>query len=277
MPTYVYKFIDTGETIEVHQAFTDDALTEASHPSDGTMRPVKKVFTPVGITFKGGGFYKNDSAANSKSGSNSSTSTSAGTTASTSASTTASSSSGETSSASSDANSNSAGKTETKSETKGETKPKRKKAQPKANDPYTWHLAMQTKLIDQWYALCRDASRQRLVIISLSALSALFYLVTALGFTAGSSISTTQDTRYEIPAGFRAVAMQSIGPLPDLRAGDFVDVIIDATVALDRVLVIDVASQPGRSETVVLAVPLTSAPQIADAAALGIVALVLVG
>ena len=27
MPTYVYKF-DTGETIEVQQAFTDDALTE---------------------------------------------------------------------------------------------------------------------------------------------------------------------------------------------------------------------------------------------------------
>ncbi|MEN9802284.1 MAG: hypothetical protein RLZ37_1409, partial [Actinomycetota bacterium] len=25
MPTYVYKFIDTGETIEVQQAFTDDA------------------------------------------------------------------------------------------------------------------------------------------------------------------------------------------------------------------------------------------------------------
>ena len=24
MPTYVYKFIDTGETIEVQQAFTDD-------------------------------------------------------------------------------------------------------------------------------------------------------------------------------------------------------------------------------------------------------------
>ena len=29
MPTYVYKFVDTGETIEVQQAFTDDALTEA--------------------------------------------------------------------------------------------------------------------------------------------------------------------------------------------------------------------------------------------------------
>ena len=27
MPTYVYKFTETGETIEVQQAFTDDALT----------------------------------------------------------------------------------------------------------------------------------------------------------------------------------------------------------------------------------------------------------
>jgi predicted nucleic acid-binding Zn ribbon protein len=61
MPTYVYKFVDTGETIEVQQAFTDDALTEAEHPTTGEVRPVKKVFTPVGVTFKGGGFYKNDS------------------------------------------------------------------------------------------------------------------------------------------------------------------------------------------------------------------------
>ena len=110
MPTYVYKFIDTGETIEIYQAFSDDALTEASHPSDGKPRPVKKVFTPVGVTFKGGGFYKNDSAASSKSGSNSASS-SAGT------------SSGETKSGSGDASSEkSASKAETKSETKTETK-----------------------------------------------------------------------------------------------------------------------------------------------------------
>lgn len=61
MPTYVYKFTETGETIEVHQDFSDDSLTEAVHPVDGTLRPVKKVFLPVGITFKGGGFYKTDS------------------------------------------------------------------------------------------------------------------------------------------------------------------------------------------------------------------------
>jgi predicted nucleic acid-binding Zn ribbon protein len=61
MPTYVYKFVETGETIEVQQDFSDDSLTELAHPSDGTVRPVKKVFLPVGITFKGGGFYKTDS------------------------------------------------------------------------------------------------------------------------------------------------------------------------------------------------------------------------
>ena len=164
-----------------------------------------------------------------------------------------------------------------KARRKAKRKPKRKLAQPKANNPHTWPLAMQTKLIDQWYALCRDASRQRLVIISLSILSTLFYLVTALGFTSSSGSTISRDIRYEIPAGFRAVAMQSVGPLPDVRAGDFVDVIIDATVALDRVLVIDVLLQPSRSETIVLAIPVASAPQIADAAALGIVALVLVG
>src|SRR5262249_23940258 len=61
MPTFVYKFLDSGDTIEVQQAFTDDALTEAPHPSDGVVCPVRKVFTPVGVTFKGNGFYKTDS------------------------------------------------------------------------------------------------------------------------------------------------------------------------------------------------------------------------
>jgi predicted nucleic acid-binding Zn ribbon protein len=65
MPTYVYKFLDSGETIEVQQSFDDDPLTEAAHPSDGVPRPVKKVFTPVGITFKGSGFYKTDSRSGS--------------------------------------------------------------------------------------------------------------------------------------------------------------------------------------------------------------------
>lgn len=75
MPTYLYKFVETGEVIEVQQAFTDDALTEATHPVTGESKPVKKVFTPVGVTFKGGGFYKTDSRGGSSS---SSTSSSAG-------------------------------------------------------------------------------------------------------------------------------------------------------------------------------------------------------
>jgi len=83
MPIYVYKFTDTGETIEVHQAFTDDALTEYPHPSDGTVRTVKKVFQPVGVTFKGGGFYKTDSRGGSSSTTPSTSTTAASDTSST--------------------------------------------------------------------------------------------------------------------------------------------------------------------------------------------------
>ena len=61
MPTYVYKFVDTGETIEIQQSFSDATLTEAVHPASGEAMAVKKVFQPVGVTFKGDGFYKTDS------------------------------------------------------------------------------------------------------------------------------------------------------------------------------------------------------------------------
>jgi predicted nucleic acid-binding Zn ribbon protein len=79
MPTYVYKFIDSGETIEVQQAFTDEPLTELAHPVDGPVRKVKKIFTPVGVSFKGGGFYKTDSRGGSSSSSSSSSTNSAST------------------------------------------------------------------------------------------------------------------------------------------------------------------------------------------------------
>ena len=111
MPTYVYKFVDTGETIEIQQAFTDDALTEAPHPSDGSMRPVKKVFQPVGVTFKGGGFYKTDSRGSSSSSSASSTGSSDSSTASASASTSSSSSESSSSSSSSNTSSGSSSST----------------------------------------------------------------------------------------------------------------------------------------------------------------------
>jgi predicted nucleic acid-binding Zn ribbon protein len=110
MPTYVYKFTETGETIEIQQAFTDDALTEARHPGDGTMRPVKKVFQPVGVTFKGGGFYKTDSkgSGSSSSASSSSSSTSSESTGSSSSSSSDSSSPAATSSSSSSSSSGAA-------------------------------------------------------------------------------------------------------------------------------------------------------------------------
>ncbi len=57
MPTYVYKNLTTGNTFEVHQPITEPALTE--HPETGD--PVKRVVQPVGIAFKGSGFYVNDS------------------------------------------------------------------------------------------------------------------------------------------------------------------------------------------------------------------------
>ena len=80
MPTYVYKFVDTGDTIEIQQSFHDDPLTEAVHPVSGDVLPVKKVYLPVGVTFKGDGFYKTDSrkssSASSKSSSSSSSSSS---------------------------------------------------------------------------------------------------------------------------------------------------------------------------------------------------------
>lgn len=113
MPTYVYKFVDTGETIEVTQAFTDPTLTRLKHPSDGRMRKVKKVFTPVGVTFKGSGFYKTDSR-----GGSSSSSTAKSSDSSSSSSSDSSTSNGSASSTSSSTSSDSAAKTEKKSESK---------------------------------------------------------------------------------------------------------------------------------------------------------------
>ena len=57
MPIYVYKNLATGETFEVQQRITEPALTE--HPDTG--EPVKRMIQPVGIAFKGPGFYVTDS------------------------------------------------------------------------------------------------------------------------------------------------------------------------------------------------------------------------
>lgn len=59
MPTYEYRCKECGEHLEVVQSFTDDALTDC--PSCGAEGQLRKVFGNIGITFKGSGFYKNDS------------------------------------------------------------------------------------------------------------------------------------------------------------------------------------------------------------------------
>ena len=108
MPTYVYKFVDTGETIEVQQGFHDENLTEIAHPDSGEVLPVKKVFTPVGVTFKGSGFFKTDNR-----GKKSATSP-------------ASTSPDSSSSSSSDSSTKSETKPDSKSETKSESKSAKK-------------------------------------------------------------------------------------------------------------------------------------------------------
>ncbi len=62
MPTYEYACTECGDQTEVVQKFTDDPLTVCS-TCGGRLR---KVFSPVGIVFKGSGFYRNDSRAASK-------------------------------------------------------------------------------------------------------------------------------------------------------------------------------------------------------------------
>jgi putative FmdB family regulatory protein len=57
MPTYEYACRNCGEHLEVVQSFSDDPLTDC--PScKGQLR---KVFSPIGIAFKGSGFYRTDS------------------------------------------------------------------------------------------------------------------------------------------------------------------------------------------------------------------------
>ncbi len=57
MPTYQYTCADCGEPVEVVQKFTDEPLTVCA-ACGGRLR---KVFSPVGIVFKGSGFYRTDS------------------------------------------------------------------------------------------------------------------------------------------------------------------------------------------------------------------------
>jgi putative FmdB family regulatory protein len=57
VPTYQYACTACDERLEVAQKFTDDPLTEC----DVCGGRLRKVFSPVGIVFKGSGFYRTDS------------------------------------------------------------------------------------------------------------------------------------------------------------------------------------------------------------------------
>lgn len=59
MPTYAYRCTACEHAFEVQQSFTDDALTVCP-ACEGRLR---KVFSSVGVVFKGSGFYRTDARA----------------------------------------------------------------------------------------------------------------------------------------------------------------------------------------------------------------------
>ena len=70
MPTYSYRCTECGTAFDIQQAFTDDTLTVC--PTCGGK--LRKLFSAVGVSFSGSGFYRNDSRAAAKSTSESSSS-----------------------------------------------------------------------------------------------------------------------------------------------------------------------------------------------------------
>src|SRR6266498_3354099 len=57
MPTYEYVCQSCGTHVEVYQRFSEEPLTECGVCGG----PLRKVFHPAGILFKGPGFYSTDS------------------------------------------------------------------------------------------------------------------------------------------------------------------------------------------------------------------------
>ncbi len=70
MPTYQYRCTECGEQLEVVQKFSEEPLTECPR-CHGHLR---KLFSSVGVVFKGSGFYKTDSRSTSRTSSSSSAS-----------------------------------------------------------------------------------------------------------------------------------------------------------------------------------------------------------
>ncbi len=70
MPTYDYRCDACENVFEVFQSFSEDPLSKC--PEENCGGAVKKIFSAPGISFKGSGFYKNDSRSKSSSSSSSS-------------------------------------------------------------------------------------------------------------------------------------------------------------------------------------------------------------
>ena len=64
MPVYAYTCRDCGTPLEVHQEFSDAALTVCP-VCGGALR---KQYGSIGVTFNGSGFYRTDSRAGSGDG-----------------------------------------------------------------------------------------------------------------------------------------------------------------------------------------------------------------
>ena len=65
MPTYSYRCTECSTAFDIQQAFTDDSLTVC--PTCGGS--LRKLFSAVGVSFSGSGFYRNDSRATTSSSS----------------------------------------------------------------------------------------------------------------------------------------------------------------------------------------------------------------
>ena len=68
MPTYSYRCTECDNAFDIQQGFADASLTVC----DKCGGKLRKVFGAVGVSFKGSGFYRTDSAASAKKSSGSS-------------------------------------------------------------------------------------------------------------------------------------------------------------------------------------------------------------
>jgi putative FmdB family regulatory protein len=121
VPTYSYRCTECGTAFDIKQSFSDATLTEC--PTCGGV--LRKVFSPVGVTFNGGGFYRTDSRPTPKgegssgSGSSGSSSSSSGSSDAKPAAAKPASSSGSSSSGSSSSGSSSSGSSSSGSSSSG--------------------------------------------------------------------------------------------------------------------------------------------------------------